>query len=85
MRYIKVLATAAALLASLAIAGAQEKGGKKKGGFQLPPMIHITVADFADGGRIPGKYTCAAGSTSPSPAISWAGAPANTGLWRSQP
>ena len=67
------------LLASVAILGAQEKGGKKKGGgFQLPPMIHIQIADFPDGGRIPNKYTCAAGPTSPSPAITWSGAPAAT-------
>ena len=78
MRYIKVLVATAALLASVAVAGAQDKGGKKKGGFQLPPMIHITIADFPDGGRIPNKYTCAAGPTSPSPAVTWAGAPANT-------
>lgn len=78
MRYIKVLAATAALLASVAVAGAQDKGGKKKGGFQLPPMIHITIADFPDGGRIPNKYTCAAGPTSPSPAMTWTGAPANT-------
>ena len=53
MRYTKVLLTGvmtAALLAPVATAGAQEKG-KKKGGFQLPPMIHISIADFADGGR----------------------------------
>src|SRR4051812_6315077 len=78
MRHIKVLLAAAALLASASVAGAQDKGGKKKGGFQLPPMIHITIADFADGGRIPNKYTCAASPTSPSPAISWSGAPAST-------
>jgi len=78
MRYIKVLVATAALLASVAVAGAQDKGGKKKGGFQLPPMIHITIADFPDGGRIPNKYTCAAGPTSPSPAMTWTGAPANT-------
>jgi len=82
MRYTKVLMstllTTAALLASVAVAGAQDKGGKKKGGFQLPPMIHITIADFADGGRVPNKYTCAASPTSPSPAITWSGAPATT-------
>jgi Raf kinase inhibitor-like YbhB/YbcL family protein len=79
MRSIKVLAAGAALLASMAVAGAQDKGGKKKGGgIQLPPMIHVTIADFADGGRIPNKYTCAASPMSPSPAISWSGAPAST-------
>src|SRR5690349_16611668 len=74
------LFTTAALLALVAAGGAQEKkgGGKKGGGIQLPPMIHITISDFKDGGNIPSKYTCAAGPTSPSPAISWTGAPATT-------
>lgn len=79
MRYTMLFFTAAALFVSVPFAGAQEKGkGGKKGGFQLPPMIHMTIADFADGGRIPNKYTCAAGQTSPSPAITWSGAPATT-------
>ena len=78
MRYIKVLLITAAVLASMATAGAQDKGGKKKGGIQLPPMIHLSIAGFADGGRIPNKYTCAGSPMSPSPAISWSGAPANT-------
>jgi len=79
MRYTMLFFTAAALFVSVPFLGAQEKGkGGKKGGFQLPPMIHMTIADFADGGRIPNKYTCAAGQTSPSPAIAWSGAPATT-------
>jgi Raf kinase inhibitor-like YbhB/YbcL family protein len=79
MRSLSMFAGVAALLALAAIGGAQEKkGGKKGGGIQLPPMIHITISDFKDGGNIPGKYTCAAGQMSPSPAISWSGAPANT-------
>ena len=80
MRFSNLL-IATALLASAAIVGAQDKGkgkGGGKGGFQLPPMIHITIADFPDGGRIPNKYTCAGSQTAPSPAISWTGAPANT-------
>ena len=77
MRYT-MLFTAAALFVSIPFANAQEKKGGKKGGFQLPPMIHMTIADFADGGRIPNKYTCAAGQNRPSPAISWTGAPATT-------
>ena len=80
MRSLRLFATAAALLAFALTGGAQEKkgGGKKGGGIQLPPMIHITISDFKDGGTIPSKYTCAAGPTSPSPAISWSGAPATT-------
>jgi len=73
---MKIFLITAFLLASVSITGAQDKGGKKKGGIQLPPMIHLTIADFADGGRIPNKYTCAAGQGSPSPAITWSGAPA---------
>jgi hypothetical protein len=73
----KLFATAGALLACAALMNGQDRGGKK-GGIQLPPMIHMTVADFSDGGHIPNKYTCAAGQGSPSPAISWTGAPANT-------
>jgi len=76
MKMFKTFAVAAALFAITA--SAQDKGGKKKGGFQLPPMIHMTIADFPDGGRIPNKYTCAAGQMSPSPAITWTGAPATT-------
>ena len=78
MRYWKLVPAAALLLGSVTIAGAQPKGGKKGGGFQLPPMLHMTIADFADGGMIPAKYTCAAGQNSPSPAITWTNAPANT-------
>jgi Raf kinase inhibitor-like YbhB/YbcL family protein len=78
MRYTRFLVISMAALASIALAPAQDKGGKKKGGFQLPPMIHIKIDDFADGGRIPNKYTCAASPTAPSPAITWSGAPANT-------
>ncbi len=41
MRYLKTLMATAALLASVTTLNAQDdKGGKKKGGFQLPPMIH---------------------------------------------
>jgi Raf kinase inhibitor-like YbhB/YbcL family protein len=76
MRYTMLFLTALALFVSIPFAGAQEKKGGKKGGPQLPPMIHITIADFSDGGRIPSKYTCAAGQMSPSPAIMWSGAPA---------
>ena len=79
MRVSRLFVTTVLLFTFAAIAGAQEKkGGKKGGGFQLPPMIHIQVADFPDGGRIPNKYTCAAGPASPSPAMTWSGAPANT-------
>ena len=78
MYSVRFAVTAAALLLVFAATGyAQDKGGKKKGGGP-PPMINIKVADFADGGRIPAKFTCAAGQGSPSFAISWSGAPAGT-------
>ena len=79
MKTIQLLAATSALLAVIATTGvAQEKGKGKGGGIQLPPMINIKIADYADGGRIPNKYTCAAGQGSPSPAITWSGAPATT-------
>ncbi|HLI86446.1 MAG TPA: YbhB/YbcL family Raf kinase inhibitor-like protein [Bryobacteraceae bacterium] len=79
MRYITACMIAAGLLGSAAFLGGQEKGGKGgKKGFTLPPMIHLMVDDISDGGHIPSKYTCAAGPNSPSPAIRWSGAPANT-------
>jgi Raf kinase inhibitor-like YbhB/YbcL family protein len=33
---------------------------------------------FSNGGNIPSKFTCDAGQTSPSPALSWSDAPAGT-------
>src|ERR1700693_2557865 len=76
MYSVKLTVTAAALLVSVAIVNAQDKGAKKQGG--PPPMINIKVADFADGARIPERFRCAAGPTSPSPAIAWSGAPSGT-------
>lgn len=76
MYFAKLAVTAAALLASVAIVNAQDKGAKKQAG--PPPMISIKIADFADGARIPERFTCAAGQTSPSPAIAWSGAPSAT-------
>jgi Raf kinase inhibitor-like YbhB/YbcL family protein len=79
MRALRLGVTTAALLALAMTGAAQEKkGGKKGGGIQLPPMIHIRVDEISDGGHIPSKYTCAAGPNSPSPAINWTGAPGNT-------
>ncbi|MBV8729809.1 MAG: YbhB/YbcL family Raf kinase inhibitor-like protein [Acidobacteriia bacterium] len=78
MRYITACVIGTAMLFA-AFLGAQEKGGKgAKKGFTLPPMIHLTVDEISDGGHIASKYTCAAGQNSPSPAINWTGAPANT-------
>ena len=76
MRYVKVLLATAALLAFVTALSAQDQGKKKGPG--LAPLLHVSIADFADGGRIPNKYTCAAGGTSPSPAITWSSVPAGT-------
>ena len=38
----------------------------------------ISSPAFTDGGNIPSKFTCDAGMTNPSPALSWKEAPANT-------
>ena len=73
MRSTKFFVATAVLLASVSTLSAQDKSGKKKGG-GLPPMIKMTVADFADGGNVPSKYSCAG----PSPAITWSGAPEST-------
>jgi len=75
MHFNRLAVTSAALLATAALVNAQEKGGKKQG---PPPMINLKVEAFADGASIPERFTCAAGPTSPSPAISWSGAPAGT-------
>lgn len=76
MKFTRLAITAAALLAAVAIVGAQDKGkGKGKGGFTLPPMIHLSISGFADGGMIPAKY---AGQGAVSPAITWTGGAPNT-------
>src|SRR5262249_14873972 len=38
----------------------------------------ISSPAFTDGGNIPSKFTCDAGQTNPSPALTWKDAPANT-------
>src|ERR1700694_1307509 len=52
---VRLAVTAVALLASAVSVAAQDKGAKKGGG--PPPMINIKVADFADGSRIPERFT----------------------------
>jgi len=47
-------------------------------GLFLAAAFTITSAAFTDGGNIPSKFTCDAGQTSPSPALSWKDAPAGT-------
>ena len=76
-RFLMALAAVIAMGAGAMIA--QDKGkGKGKGGPNLPPMVKMTIAGFADGGRIPAANTCAAGQGVPSPAISWTPGPAGT-------
>mgnify|MGYP003336617575 CR=1 FL=1 len=48
-------------------------GGKGKGGGGIPNPVKLTVTGYTDGGMIPDNLKCA---DSPSPAISWTGAPA---------
>jgi Raf kinase inhibitor-like YbhB/YbcL family protein len=75
MYSLRLAVIASAVFVSATILAAQDKGGKKQG---PPPMTNLKIADFADGSRIPERFTCAAGPNSPSPAISWSGAPAGT-------
>ena len=77
MVYKKLFLAAVAAIALATTGSAQNAGGRGRG-FQLPPMINIKIADYSDGGHIPAKYTCAAGQGSPSPAMTWSGAPATT-------
>lgn len=75
------MALALALAAATGAMIAQDKGGKGKGkgkGFTLPPMVKMTIAGFADGGKIPNANTCANGNMGVSPAISWTPGPAGT-------
>ena len=61
---------------SLSFVAAQGKGGgggKGKGGGGIPNPVKLTVTGYTDGGMIPDNLKCA---DSPSPAISWTGAPA---------
>lgn len=86
MRVTRILIALAAVIAMGAGAmiaqdkgkGGGKGGGKGKGGPNLPPMVKMTIAGFADGGRIPNANTCAAGQGVPSPAISWTAGPAGT-------
>jgi Raf kinase inhibitor-like YbhB/YbcL family protein len=74
----KVLSVALALMAVVAIVGAQEKGkgGGKGGGkgFSLPPTIQVTIEGVANG-MFPAAN---AGAGKPSPKISWTQVPAGT-------
>src|SRR3982751_3468234 len=40
-------------------------------------VFAISSPAFTEGGNIPSKYTCDAGPTNPSPALTWKEAPAN--------
>jgi len=63
---------------------AQDGGGQARGKAtakakapEIPKMIKLTIAAFADGARIPRKYTCA-GEGFVSPAMQWSGAAPTT-------
>src|SRR3954471_19345592 len=47
-------------------------------GVFLTTALTISSPAFTDGGNIPSKFTCDAGQTSPSPALTWKDAPAGT-------
>ena len=47
-------------------------------GVLIAATFTITSGAFTDGGNIPSKFTCDAGQTSPSPALTWKDAPAGT-------
>jgi len=76
----KFLSVAFALMAVVAIVGAQEKGkggggkGGGKGGFSLPPTIQITI-DGVTNGQFPAAN---AGQGKGSPKISWTQVPDGT-------
>lgn len=80
MRATHVLLFSTLLIVS-AVAGAQERGGRRGGGPAAPPM-RMTVEGFADGGRIPVRFSQAAPGVEPgggtSPKISWTSVPAGT-------
>jgi hypothetical protein len=59
-----------------ATVAAQDKGKGKQAG--PPPPLKFTVAAFTDGGEVPQKFTCSAGPTAPSPAMTWDAVPAGT-------
>jgi Raf kinase inhibitor-like YbhB/YbcL family protein len=75
---MKYFTTAVAVLAiSMGTAMAQQKGRGRGRGPGIAPPIDLTVEGYKDGGRIPAKYTCAAGpGAAVSPMISWTGVPA---------
>ena len=77
---MRILATLAVILIlGLGSAFAQEKGkGKGRGAPNLPPPIKLAVAGFSDGGEVPQKYTCAAPTPGPSPAMQWSDVPNGT-------
>lgn len=79
MRKFLMITLTIAVAASMATAQQKGKGkGKGKGGPNLPPPINLSITGFSDGGTIPARYTCAAGQGSPSPAMTWSGAPDGT-------
>jgi Raf kinase inhibitor-like YbhB/YbcL family protein len=74
-----LLSVGVALMAVVAIVGAQDQGkggakGKGKGGISLPPTIQMTIA----GVQANGMYPAANANPGGSPAISWTQVPAGT-------
>jgi hypothetical protein len=82
----RTLSIGALALSFILVAAAQDGGGRGAGagggrgggrGGGIPAPLKITIPAFPDGGAIPAKYGCAAGTNANiSPAIQWSGAPA---------
>jgi hypothetical protein len=73
----KTLSIGALALSCVLLVTAQQGGGGRGRGGGIPAPLKITIPAFADGGAIPAKYGCAAGTNANiSPAIQWSGAPA---------
>jgi hypothetical protein len=57
---------------------AQQSGAPAAGPPTAPPPLMIELPGFADGSRVPTKYTCSAGSEMVSPEIRWSQVPTGT-------
>ena len=61
-----------------AFACTAQQNGAPAAAQPAPPPLGIALPGFADGSKIPIKYTCSAGSAVVSPEIRWSQAPAGT-------
>ena len=70
--------TAITILLAAGIPSATAQDKAKGMGHNLPPLVKVTIAGFADGGEIPAKYTCVVQPNAVSLAIQWSDVPAGT-------